>query len=118
MTWQTPKTDWDTDDAIGTTDLNRIEGNIADVRIPATRFGNVTIDQNGEYAVTVLTSLITSNTMVLLTITRVGTGAGAGGSAREALSLRDPGVSFTIAYRDESNPTYSVDIAWLLIEPQ
>ena len=28
MAWVTPKTDWATDDAVGTTDLNRIEGNI------------------------------------------------------------------------------------------
>lgn len=34
MTWATPKTDWDTDDAITTTDLNRIETNIK-----GTRFG-------------------------------------------------------------------------------
>jgi hypothetical protein len=27
MAWQTPKTDWATDDAVGTTDLNRIELN-------------------------------------------------------------------------------------------
>jgi len=27
MAWSTPKTDWDTDDAVGTADLNRIEEN-------------------------------------------------------------------------------------------
>ena len=27
MAWQTPKTDWATDDAVGTDDLNRMEGN-------------------------------------------------------------------------------------------
>ena len=27
MSWSPPKTDWDTDDAIATTDLTRIEGN-------------------------------------------------------------------------------------------
>lgn len=28
MAWATPKVDWTTDDAVGTTDLNRIENNI------------------------------------------------------------------------------------------
>jgi len=31
MAWETPKTDWTAVDAVGPSDLNRIEGNIADL---------------------------------------------------------------------------------------
>jgi hypothetical protein len=30
MSWQTPKTDWQTGDIVGDADLNRIEGNLAE----------------------------------------------------------------------------------------
>jgi hypothetical protein len=30
MSWQTPKTDWQTGDIVGDGDLNRIEGNLAE----------------------------------------------------------------------------------------
>ena len=32
MTWAAPKTNWSTDDGVGTTDLNRIEGNTLALR--------------------------------------------------------------------------------------
>jgi hypothetical protein len=42
MAWETPKTDWTAVDAVGPSDLNRIEGNIADLdaRVTVVRIGH------------------------------------------------------------------------------
>lgn len=110
MTWQTPKTDWATDDAVGTADLNRIEGNFLDIRLSEDangRMGTVTFAPSDTSKV-VTNSSITANTRIILTVQSTD-----GSYPGVHISSRSAGVSFTISRVN----SFSGSVLWVLIEP-
>ena len=113
MAWSTPKVDWATDDAVGTTDLNRSEGNIADIRINAAangRMGVATITATND--VTVSNTSVTANTRIFLTVQSLN-----GGAAQSYyVSARTPGASFVIS--GAASLGENTVVAYLLFEPQ
>jgi hypothetical protein len=141
MSWTTPKTDWDTDDAIGTTDLNRIEENTSVLRTDTQgllaregkrpeganqRMGvaDITITETtntGE--VTISNTSITANTRIFLSIQSIsGSHIEAATSMYCRVSEKTASTSFKIKGGIEpvSGGTYSdtMTVAYLLIEPQ
>jgi hypothetical protein len=67
MAWVTPKTDWATDDAVGTTDLNRIEGNLEHLSsLGEWTYTELLVDCAGTNAASVdLTADIPAKSMIL-----------------------------------------------------
>jgi hypothetical protein len=117
MTWQTPKTDWNSNYVPSSTDLNRIEGNQLDFikagisEAANGRMGLITMSL--EASKEVANTSITANTRILLTVqTRTG---GTTPNNDPAVSVRTPGTSFTVAFLTGN---FSGTIAYLLIEPQ
>jgi len=110
MTWETPKTDWATDDAIGTTDLNRIEGNInLQIRHQEGANGRMGIFTASGGDTEVHNSSITADTRIFLTV-QSGTTVS---PAICNVKSRSVGHSFIVLC-----DTVSVVIAYLLIEPE
>ena len=120
MAWSTPKTDWDTDDAVGTTDLNRIESNIADIRMNAAtngRMGTKSITLSGGTGTgTVNNTSITANTKIFLTV-RSTTASTDESMLCYCLSI-SAGASFTIKVVSSSGSNETIEVDYLLFEPQ
>ena len=110
MAWSTPKVDWATDDAVGTTDLNRIEGNqlaFIGAGISEAANGRMGIFATTGVDVVVNNTSITANTRIFLTVQN--------GAAAVICNVKSriPGTSFTV-FCDAG----SITVAYLLIEPQ
>jgi hypothetical protein len=113
MAWQTPKTDWATDDVIGTADLNRIEGDISDIRFSAAINGRMGVANLTGASLVVNNTSVTANTRIFLTIQNGYS------SGLNSLYVSDitPGVSFKINLYTPG-PSDPVNVAYLLLEPQ
>jgi hypothetical protein len=112
MTWATPKTNWTTNDVIATTDMNRIEGNIKDMRIAEGANGRMGIATfSADSSVTINNTSVTANTRIFLTVNSI-----AGGTPNMLISAITPGASFVISVSGGSSITGTV--AYLLFEPQ
>lgn len=113
MAWSTPKTDWASSDGIGTTDMNRIEGNIADIRFKGGTNGRIgTASFANEETSAVSNTSVTANTLIFLTCNSL-TGSGSGAFH---VSAKTAGSGFTISAPPGTTVTASV--AYMLCEPQ
>lgn len=125
MAWATPKTDWATDDAVGTTDLNRIEENIKDLRLNGATNGRIgraglTVPLSGGFgsaSVVVSNTSITASTKIQLTV--IGA-VGPATSVFATVSAVSVGASFTIfvGVALSGFSSIALNIDYLLMEPQ
>ena len=124
MSWLTPKTNWTTDDAIGTTDLNRIEGNTADLDSRAiSQDGRITGLENlsiragrvnlfaGEGVIA--DSGVTANTIC---IAMSETLSGAGITVGHAFFVNNRSIGTSITIKSDSALDAST-VGYILIEP-
>lgn len=120
MAWSTPKTDWATDYLVGTADFNRIEGNIADMRMNAAANGRMgtasVVLSGGKGTATVNNTSITANTKIFLTV-RSTTGSADETIVCYCLTI-SAGASFTIKVISSSGSVETVGVDYLLFEPQ
>lgn len=129
MTWITPKTDWTTDDAIGTADLNRIEGNtealrVADVSLDSRldvieakniRSGVVTLQSSYPYEGkgVIADSNITANTRIICTVQSL---SGAGIVVAQTFTVDSRNVGVNMVIKSSSTADRST-VGYILIEP-
>jgi hypothetical protein len=106
MAWATPKMDWDTDDGIGTADLNRIETNINILKVGGDNGGSIA--SANSLAVTKNSHLITGNTDIMF-ISTTGWAAG----ARILLTFDEGSV---VLHHNETSPPSGYAALYLTID--